>query len=104
MSMTLSENITKELTELEKDTLVPMLIDLISRTNVQNRLTSKKVIKWFISRGYYVSLTRLRKMIAYTRLMNIFLPKVLMAANNGYYLTGVIKIESLKGNQKKLYT
>lgn len=40
--LTLFTNITSELTELEKSTLVPMLIDTLQHTNSENRQHNKR--------------------------------------------------------------
>lgn len=109
MSLTLFKNITTELTDLEKETLVPMLIDTLSFTHEHNRFTGKRICSWFGACGHKVSEIRLRKMINYIRVLNIkqgvahnLGNAVVIGAGNGYFITGapeIIKdqIESMQG-------
>ena len=100
--LTLFTNITSELTELEKATIVPMLIDTLRHTNSKNRYTGRNISGWFKACGYDVSGPRLRKMVNYIRVMNLLAPFVLIGASNGYYVTDDAKkvaeqIESIEG-------
>lgn len=100
--LTLFTNITEELTDLEKKTLVPMLLDTLQTTNTHNRLKSAWLEGWFRSCGYTVSGVRIRKMVNYIRVTNAAKPAVLIGASNGYYLTTDMneindQIESLEG-------
>lgn len=102
MSLTLFTNITEELTTLEKEMLVPLLLDTLSVTHTGNRFKGKNICGWFKASGYDVSEARLRKMINYIRVTNKAWPKVLIGAGNGYFLTSVLsvvdeQIESLEG-------
>jgi len=100
--LTLFKNITEELTDLEKETLVPMLVDTLSTTNEDNRTRGKHLAGWLSACGYTTTEVRIRKMVNYIRVMNLCKPKVLIGAQNGYYLTEDIQvvddqIESLQG-------
>jgi hypothetical protein len=102
MALTLFQNITTELTDLEKETLVPMLIDTLSTTHDEKRITGKNICGWFKASGYAVTEVRLRKCINYIRVLNLLNGKVLIGAGNGYYLTSdphVVEdqIESIQG-------
>lgn len=102
MSLTLFQNITTELTDLEKQKLVYMLIDTLSFTNSENRYTAKKICNWFKSSGFNVSEVRLRKMVNYARVLNLLDGRVIIGASNGYYVTSDERevedqIESLQG-------
>jgi hypothetical protein len=100
--ITLFKNITEELTDLEKGTLVPMLLDTLSYTHEGHRLKGKWISGWFKASNYDVSEVRIRKMVNYIRVTNAAKPKVVIGAANGYFLTKdphVVdqQIESLKG-------
>lgn len=102
MSLTLFTNITEQLTQLEKEKLVPMLLDTLSATHDSNRFTGKWISGWFKASGYDVSEIRIRKMVNYIRVTNAAKPKILIGAGNGYFLTDDVKvvqeqIESLEG-------
>lgn len=102
MSLTLFQNITTELTDLEKQKLVPMLIDTLSTTHSDNRHTGKTICNWFKASGINVSEVRLRKMVNYIRVLNLMDGQVIIGAGNGYYITSDPKsvedqIESLQG-------
>lgn len=100
--LTLFTNITTDLTDLEKDKMVPMLLDTLSFTHEKNRITGKNLSRWFNASGHNVSEVRIRKMVNYIRVMNLARPKVLIDAGNGYFLTSDIiivddQIESIDG-------
>lgn len=102
MSITLFENITDALTDLEKDKLVPMLKDTLSNTHTENRFRGKTISSYYKACGYPVSEARIRKMVNYLRVTNSFGNRVLIGASNGYYLTSDVRciddqIESLEG-------
>lgn len=102
MALTLFENITQELTDFEKNTLVPMLISTLEFTHDGNRQTSKHICGWFKASGQAVSEPRLRKMVNYIRVTNMLKPYVVIGASNGYYITNDIEvvkdqIESIEG-------
>jgi hypothetical protein len=114
MSLTLFTNITEELTPLERNTLVPMLIDTLANSNEGNRFKGKWICNWFRSSGQPVTEPRLRKMINYIRVMNVqkglhreLGNKVVIGASNGYFVTGneaIIRdqIESLEGRMDSM--
>lgn len=100
--LTLFTNITEQLTDLEKNTLVPMLLDWLKITNAGVRMKSKWLCQCFHANNYDVSEVRIRKMVNYIRVINAAKPKVLIGAGNGYFLTNDIKIvneqiQSLEG-------
>ncbi|RYG33497.1 MAG: hypothetical protein EOO01_33155 [Chitinophagaceae bacterium] len=109
MPLTLFQNITEELTQLEKETLVPMLVDTLSFTHSKNRHIGKHICAWFNASGHKVSEVRLRKMINYIRVLNVqqgvefnLGGKVVIGAGNGYFVTDEIEIvkdqiDSLQG-------
>lgn len=99
--LTLFTNITNELTELEKTTLVPQLLAVLGRYSPE-RITGKQLCHHLRCQGYEVSEVRIRKMVNYIRVTNAAAPQVLIGASNGYFLTKDIKtvdeqIESLEG-------
>lgn len=101
--LTLFNNITEQLTDLEKKTLVPMLLAVLEDTHEGRRITGRRISEWFKMAGYHsVSEIRVRKLINYIRVMNLAHPKVLIGASNGYFLTSFItvidkQIESMQG-------
>jgi hypothetical protein len=102
MALTLFQNITTELTDLEKERLVPMLIDTLDYTHDEKRITGKNLCGWFKACGYTVTEVRIRKMVNYIRVLNLMNGKVIIGAGNGYYSTSDPKvveeqIESLQG-------
>jgi hypothetical protein len=102
MSLTLFKNITEELTDLEKGTLVPMLLNTLQVTHSGNRIKSRNLCGWFTASRYNVTDVRIRKMVNYIRVTNAAKPKVLIGASTGYFLTGDIQtvddqIESMQG-------
>lgn len=102
MSLTLFTNITEELTDLEKGTLVPELLRLLQPTAKDATMKSKWLVQYMCSLGYQVTDVRIRKMVNYIRVTNAAKPKVLIGAGNGYFLTDDIitveqQIESMQG-------
>jgi hypothetical protein len=100
--LTLFENITEQLTDLEKQTLVPKLIELLRQTHEDKRISANKILEFFSAQGFPTSKIRLCKMIAFVRVKNLINPYVVIGAKNGYFLTidpAVIEnqIESLQG-------
>lgn len=113
--LTLFTNITEQLTDLEKKTLVPMLIDTLCNSHETNRFKGAWLCKWFkASDGYQVSEARLRKMINYIRVMNVkkglhddLGNKVVIGAGDGYFVTDnesiiLNQIESLQGRMDSM--
>ena len=101
--LTLFNNITEKMTDLEKHKLVPMLISVLVETNENRRITAAKLSEWFRLAGYSsVSGDRIRKMVNYIRQLNLCSPAVLIGASNGYFITTMItvvdlQIESMQG-------
>lgn len=94
MSLTLFKNITSEITEFEKNTLVPMIIDTLASKTVKNTVSSKMLSTWLKACGHNVSDIRVRKIISYISGMNIkkgvecnLGDRVIIAAGSGYYVT-----------------
>lgn len=107
MSLTLFTNITEELTDFEKKTIVPLFLNTLSETHSGNRFKTKWICGWFRASGYRVTDIRLRKMVNYIRVTNKAWPKVLIGASNGYFLTGDIKtvdnqIDSMRGRVNQM--
>lgn len=105
--LTLFKNITQEMTILEKDTRVQMLIALLKDSHEQNRITGGQVCIWFKAQGHNVSEVRLRKMINYIRVKNMMAPAVVIGAGNGYFITtdtNLIEqqIESIQGRMDSM--
>lgn len=100
--LTLFKNITEELTALEKDTRVEMLINILKISHEQNRITGNQLCVWFKAQGHNISGVRLRKMINYIRVKNMVAPAVVIGAGNGYFITTDTilieqQIESIQG-------
>ncbi|MFL5808065.1 MAG: hypothetical protein ACJ749_01010 [Flavisolibacter sp.] len=100
--LTLFTNITEQLTEFEKNTLVPMLLETLKHTHIGNRYKGKDICTWFDACRCEVSEARLRKMVNYIRVTNAVKPNVLIGTSKGYFLTCDVKlvdeqIESLEG-------
>ncbi len=100
--LTLFNNITEELTALEKDTRVEMLINILKQSNALNRITGNQLCVWFKAQGHDLSGVRLRKMINYIRVRNLVAPAVVIGAGNGYFITTDTllieqQIESIQG-------
>jgi hypothetical protein len=87
VAINLFYNIAEHLTDLEKATLVPRLVELLSNTNTSKRITGRKICEWFCGNGFPVSQQRLCKMVAFIRTSNMVSPKVLIGAGNGYFIT-----------------
>jgi hypothetical protein len=103
MPLTLFKNITGQLTDLEKEKLVPaMLLLLNEHSNDECRITNRGIMDYLFHCGYKTTEVRIRKMVNYIRVLNLANPKVLIGAANGYFLTSDIhtvneQIESLRG-------
>jgi len=102
MALTLFENITEELTDHEKNVLVPMLISTMEYTGENKRIKGKSISAWFKASGENVSEARIRKMVNYIRVTNKMAPYVLIGASDGYYITKDVhvvekQIDSIQG-------
>lgn len=105
--LTLFENITEELTPLEKDTMVPMLLDTLRYSSIDNTIKGKHIVAWFSASGYSTTEVRLRKMVSYIRQCCILKHAVLCAGSKGYYLSSDVaeidkQIESIEGRRNQL--
>lgn len=87
MALTLFTNITEQLTDLEKEKLVPILLRLLNPTTSAARMKGSWLAGMFKSMGYPVSDVRIRKMVNYIRVTNAAKPRVLIGTSTGYYLT-----------------
>jgi hypothetical protein len=101
MSITLFTNITTELTQLEKETLVPIILQTLERYK-PHQVTAGQLCHYLRSLGYEVTDVRIRKMVNYIRVTNAAKPSILIGSSKGYFLTAEIKvvdeqIESLEG-------
>lgn len=100
--ITLFENITEKLTDLEKQTLVPLLVNILRNTDAGMTITGAALVQFLHTRNYKTDGQRIRGMVAYIRQMNLMKPKVLIGSNKGYFVTDDVniidkQIESLKG-------
>lgn len=105
--ITLFENITQELTPLEKETLVPMLIETLEFKTVDNPVKGQHIVSWFKASGYKTSDVRLRKMVSYIRQCCLLKSAVICAGSKGYYLSNNLpeidkQIESVKKRRNQL--
>jgi|GEM_PF-1385247 len=83
----LFKSIIDEVTDLEKQEIIPAVCDVLSYTHTGNRITGSRIVSMLQARGYFSSGPRLRKMINYIRTHNLCAQRVVVAAGNGYYLT-----------------
>ncbi|MEQ1678418.1 MAG: hypothetical protein ABL876_17115 [Chitinophagaceae bacterium] len=101
--LTLFNNITEKLTDFEKEKLVPMLLEVLKDTHENRRITGGRLSSWYKMAGYSsVSDIRIRKMVNYTRQMNLCSPAILIGSSSGYFITTMLtvvdmQIESLEG-------
>ena len=105
--ITLFENITEDLTDYERETLVPMLIDTLRFKTASNKVSTKTLCDWFRASGVKMHPTRIRKMVAYIRQTNAVRPSVLIGTSDGYYLSGEVgeielQVESLRQRARKI--
>lgn len=83
--LTLFENITHELTDLEKSVIVPKIIEIVNSATKEHPVTEKRMTDYFNRSGKKTSGIRIRKAISYIRQYNLTAPKVLIGGGNGYY-------------------
>tara|TARA_R110002012_G_scaffold26744_3_gene86520 strand:- start:2526 stop:2900 length:375 start_codon:yes stop_codon:yes gene_type:complete len=94
------ENKTYELTEYEKNVLLPTLIKgLRTKIGVEKAVTSNQILERLQNKGFDLNSARIRKLINYIR-VNHEIP-FLMASSKGYYIEHDVTkmksyIESLK--------
>lgn len=105
--LTLFTNITEELTDVEKHTLVRLILERLEYTSEENCYTGKQLCGYLRSLNYQTSEVRIRKMINYIRVTNAARPKVLIGGGKGYFLTADVKvvddqIESLEGRRDSM--
>ncbi len=98
----LFKNITEELTDLEKNEMVPILVDTLKKSSHTNIFKGKHLCGLLQASKYPVSEARVRKMVNYIRVLNLMAPSVLIGTSQGYFITNdshVIEdqIESLQG-------
>lgn len=84
---TLFRNIVDEVTDHEKEVIIPAVRSVLNYTHAGNRITGNRIVAMLLAQGHVSSPIRLRKMINYIRTRNICAPRVVVAAGNGYYLT-----------------
>lgn len=84
--LTLFENVTSRLTPIEKDTIVPMIVETLKYKNTpQHAVTNKHLVGWLKACKIDTSEIRVRMMINHIRNTNL-LP-CLIASGNGYWVT-----------------
>lgn len=101
MSITLFTNITEQITDLEKNILVSLVLQTLEKYS-PHTVTSGQLCHYLRSLGYDVSDPRIRKMVNYIRVTNAAAPSVLIGSSKGYFLTSDVavvdqQIESLEG-------
>lgn len=80
------EEYTAPLSEYEKDTLLPVLVEILShRVGADRAITNKTLVKHFRANGLKLSDARTRKLINHIRINNL-VPR-LVASRKGYYVT-----------------
>lgn len=94
MGLSLYNNVATQITEHEKQTIVPMIIDALAYKTATNVVTSKNISAWLKASGHRVSEPRVRKIISYICIMNIKQGKhehlgdhVIIGGGNGYFTT-----------------
>ena len=76
---------TKELTEYERNTLLPIIISGLQRkVGIENAITSKEIESKLNLKGYDVSGARLRKLINFIRINGLI--DCLIASSKGYWI------------------
>lgn len=84
--LTLFENVTSSLTEVELNSLVPLLIEMIgTRKHKYEAVTNKHLCIWLKKEGFETSEVRIRMMVNFIRNSNK-LP-CLIGSAKGYYIT-----------------
>lgn len=100
------EDITRDLTDYELKTLVPLFIrGLAKKYGKKNAITNKQIVKSLMAKGYEVSDVRVRKIINHISVTEV-LPG-LVASSAGYYRTNDINDlkryeESLAGRELQI--
>lgn len=109
MPLTLFQSIVPRLTDQEKKTLVPMLIDVLAFTHEGHIYKGSWICGWFKASGYKVTGAKLRKLINYIRIKKLkrgidcdWGNKVVIGTSKGYFITNdpkiiVAQMESLQG-------
>ncbi|MGQ0740196.1 MAG: hypothetical protein ACT4OJ_14185 [Bacteroidota bacterium] len=105
--LTLFTNITKELTDLEKDTLVPLILEQLEYTSAERCYTGRRLCQYLKGLNFPTSEIRVRKMVNYIRVTNAARPRVLIGSGRGYFLTRDLRevdeqIESLEGRMDSM--
>jgi len=84
--ITLFEEITYELTEYEKETLLPIIVKGLSKKHgKENAITNKKMCEALTKIGYEINGPRLRKIIHHIRVEQLLVG--LCSNSKGYYIT-----------------
>lgn len=80
------ENITHELSEYEKTTLLPIFIKGLSKkVGHRNAVTNKKMVQGVKKLGHNINEARVRKLINYVRNHNLI--PGLIASSKGYFIS-----------------
>jgi len=78
------ETETAELTDYEKDTLLPLLVKgLNSKIGVENAITNGQIVRSMTEKGYKITSVRVRKIINYIRIKHLVYN--LLSSSKGYY-------------------
>lgn len=94
---------TKPLTEYEKDTLLPLMIQvLMAKQGKKNAVTNSRICLMLKSKGYTISDSRVRKLINHIRVNGMVIG--LIASSDGYYRADTLEelddyLVSLKGRE-----
>lgn len=94
---------TKPLTEYEKDTLLPLMIQgLMSKQGKKNAVTNSHICLMLKKQGYTISDARVRKLINHIRVNGMVIG--LIASSDGYYRADTLEelddyLGSLKGRE-----
>ena len=79
------EEITKDLTEYEKDVLLPVICrGMRTKRGIDNAIKSPGIVKALRSQGYKITDARLRKVLHVIRVSGMI--KGIVASSKGYYI------------------
>jgi hypothetical protein len=88
--ITLFEEITYELTDYEKETLLPIIVKGLSKKHGKgNAITNKKMCEALTKAGYEINGPRLRKIIHHIRVEQLLVG--LCSNSKGYYITNSLE-------------
>lgn len=80
------EDLTYDLTEIEQQVLLPIIIrGLLKKNGKEHAVTNKSIVAGMEKRGYKITDIRVRKIINYIRVKNLI--PGLLASSKGYYVS-----------------